>query len=351
MRGPAGDLGNVAIVDADGTPRFVARRSGAIPVEYPESEREIHALLTRFAKARRGKLVSPRGRKATDLVTLLLKKRLFSSPAAFAHTVGVYREMLRTKRRFTKDAVTEPRDAAVCRPDQHWTDERVVVFTEYRDTQRWLAGLLNHCHRLVNYDIPFNPNKLEQRIGRIDRYGQRTPPDIRHFVGTGWNRAVDSYEADLEFLSRVATKVAQMESDLGKVNSVLSDAVTRRMLGDYSAVDVENAGGAAELVPTETRIGEQVRRLRESLDQTVRELGITPAGVKWVVDTALVLARQQPLRPHVDERSLAEGLVRGPDAHRFVGPRGRGADREVPASGRAAPPAPGDLRRRGCSRS
>jgi superfamily II DNA or RNA helicase len=422
------------IVDADGTPRFVARRSGAIPVEYPDSERKIHALLTRFAKARRGKLVSPRGRKATDLVTLLLKKRLFSSPAAFAHTVGVYRETLGIRQ-----GGTEPPDAAVpewmeeiyndlagyddeqlavaeddvlartrpmqpdvdddesallermqtwalaheaqpdakarqlityltavCRPDRHWTDERVVVFTEYRDTQRWLAGLLrqqglggdrlaelngglasdereqlrlafqkapgehpvrillatdaasegidlqNHCHRLVNYDIPFNPNKLEQRIGRIDRYGQRTAPDIRHFVGIGWDRAVDSYEADLEFLARVAKKVAQMESDLGKVNSVLSDAVTRRMLGDYSPVDVENVGGTTELVPTETRVGEQVRRLRESLDQTVRELGITPAGVKRVVDTALVLARQQPLRPHLDERCLAEGLFEVP---------------------------------------
>ena len=36
--------------------------------------------------------------------------------------------------------------------------------------------LQHHCHRLVNFDIPFNPNRLEQRIGRIDRYGQtRTP--------------------------------------------------------------------------------------------------------------------------------------------------------------------------------
>lgn len=73
--------------------------------------------------------------------------------------------------------------------------------------------------------------------GRIDRYGQRTAPDIRHFVGTGWDRAVDSYEADLEFLARVAKKVAQMESDLGKVNSVLSDAVTRRMLGAVRGSD------------------------------------------------------------------------------------------------------------------
>jgi superfamily II DNA/RNA helicase len=175
---------------------------------------------------------------------------------------------------------------AVCRPDgQHWTNERVVVFTEYRDTQIWLKELLaqdrlggdavrvlyggmdawhreqlrlefqeppndnpvrillatdaasegidlhEHCHRLINYDIPFNPNKLEQRIGRIDRYGQPHTPEVRHFVGAGWQQASDSYEADLEFLARVAAKVARMEEDLGSVNEVLADAVQKRMLG------------------------------------------------------------------------------------------------------------------------
>ena len=368
-------------------------------------------------------------------MTLLLKKRLFSSPAAFAHTVGVYRETLDQARTAAatgrgrpgamEDALDDVADlrrraarrgggrragphrpmqpdadddesallermrdlgagargaarrqgpglidylTAVCRPDRQLDRRarrgvhrvprhpalagrtccasRVSAATRSAELHGGMAtdaaasscgwrsrrrpaehpvrillatdaasegiDLQNHCHRLVNYDIPFNPNRLEQRIGRIDRYGQRTPPEIRHFVGTGWSSAVDSYEADLEFLSRVAKKVAQMESDLGKVNSVLSDAVTRRMLGDYSPVDVENAGGDTELVPTETRVGEQVRRLRESLDQTVRELGITPAGVKRVVDTALVLARQQPLRPHVDERFLAEGLFEVP---------------------------------------
>ncbi|HLV57904.1 MAG TPA: DISARM system SNF2-like helicase DrmD, partial [Natronosporangium sp.] len=288
------------IVDEHGDPVFVPREATAIPVEYPGSEREIHDLLSRFAALRRQKLTTRRGRKATDLVTLLLKKRLFSSPAAFAHTVAVYAETLRSRTgttppppgddvpewleefleetavyddvelaRAEDDALGRTRamqpdptddelallermqqwavshegrpDAkatalidylrAVCCPDgTHWTDERVVVFTEYRDTQRWLAGLLHqaglggqrlaqlhgetpqdereqlrlafqadpteqpvrillatdaasegidlqrHCHRLVNYDIPFNPNKLEQRIGRIDRYGQRTPP-------------------------------------------------------------------------------------------------------------------------------------------------------------------------------
>lgn len=406
------------ITNADGTPCFLARKTEPLLVEYPASEREIHQLLTRFADLRRKKLTTRRGRKATDLITLLLKKRLFSSPAAFAHTVAVYQETLRSKTRtpsaagddipawmedffddiatYDDELLAEAEDDAlgrsrpmqpdadkdeqsllermhrwarthdaqpdakarvlitylkrVCKPDgRTWTDDRVVVFTEYRDTQHWLVELLRqeglggdgvsqlhggmnaeereqlrlafqkapnehpvrilvatdaasegidlqrHCHRLVNYDIPFNPNKLEQRIGRIDRYGQTHIPDIRHFVGTGWEGNVDSYEADLEFLSRVATKVARMEADLGSVNAVLADAVQRRMLGQLKDFDVDKAGAKKDQLPAEQNVREQVRKLRANLDETVKELGITPSRVKRVVDTALTLARQQPL--------------------------------------------------------
>ncbi|MCM0673881.1 DISARM system SNF2-like helicase DrmD [Micromonospora phytophila] len=426
------------VTDADGKPRFVERVATAIPVTYPESERQIHALLTEFAELRRKRLHSQRGRKATDLVTLLLKKRLFSSPAAFAHTVGVYLETLRSRKApavlpadddvpewmedffddvatYADDQLAEAEDdalgrtramqpdatademallekmyqwaeakealpdakakelitylSAVCKPDgRHWTNERVVVFTEYRDTQIWLAELLRqeglagqglvllhggtpaeereqlrlafqadptkqpvrillatdaasegidlqkYCHRLVNYDIPFNPNKLEQRIGRVDRYGQTTAPEIKHFVGSGFGKAVDSYEADLEFLSRVATKVARMEADLGSVNAVLAEAVQRRMLGEQVTVDIDKAGKAKSTrsLPTEANLREQVVRLRAELDKTVEELGITPPAVKRVVDTALELARQQPLKRHIDDRHLVDGLYTVP---------------------------------------
>ncbi|MEV1142733.1 DISARM system SNF2-like helicase DrmD [Micromonospora sp. NPDC049799] len=426
------------VTDADGKPRFVERVATAIPVTYPESERQIHALLTEFAELRRKRLHSQRGRKATDLVTLLLKKRLFSSPAAFAHTVGVYLETLRSRKApavlpadddvpewmedffddvatYADDQLAEAEDdalgrtramqpdatademallekmhqwaegkaalpdakakelitylGAVCKPDgRHWTNERVVVFTEYRDTQIWLAELLRqeglagqelvllhggtpadereqlrlafqadptkqpvrillatdaasegidlqkYCHRLVNYDIPFNPNKLEQRIGRVDRYGQTIAPEIKHFVGSGFGKAVDSYEADLEFLSRVATKVARMEADLGSVNAVLAEAVQRRMLGEQVTVDIDKAGKAKSTrsLPTEANLREQVVRLRSELDKTVEELGITPPAVKRVVDTALELARQQPLKRHIDDRHLVNGLYTVP---------------------------------------
>src|SRR5699024_2815664 len=55
-------------------------------------------------------------------------------------------------------------------------------------------------------------------------------------------------------------------------------------------------------------VREQVRKLRAHLEDTVAELSITPARVKRVVDTALNLAHEQPLRGHRDEKHLAEGL-------------------------------------------
>jgi SNF2-related domain len=78
------------ITEADGiTPRFTKRDAQAITVIYSDIEREAHALLKDFAALRRRRLTTRKGRASVDLVTLLLKKRLFSSPRAFAHTVGV----------------------------------------------------------------------------------------------------------------------------------------------------------------------------------------------------------------------------------------------------------------------
>lgn len=47
-------------------------------------------------------------------------------------------------------------------------------------------NLHQRCHHLIHLELPFNPNRLEQRNGRIDRYGQKQTPHVRylHLAGT-----------------------------------------------------------------------------------------------------------------------------------------------------------------------
>jgi ERCC4-related helicase len=46
-------------------------------------------------------------------------------------------------------------------------------------------NLHQRCHHLIHLDLPYNPNRLEQRNGRIDRYGQRNDPEIRYLFLAG----------------------------------------------------------------------------------------------------------------------------------------------------------------------
>jgi ERCC4-related helicase len=417
----------------DGTPRYPDRVVEEITVDYPKHELEVHQLLGDYTQARRQRLARETVKgvgQAADLVTLILKKRLFSSPAAFSRTMGLHLNSVRRAGSTLDvdlvwvgeqqieliygdwshdDALNDAEDAAedaatsaagrpsayeqelldkisswideygqdsdakakaliqylndVCKTDGKWNDERVVIFTEYRDTQRWLANLLerydladggrlellyggmdtetrelvkgdfqkpphmhpvrillatdtasegidlqDHCYRLVNYDIPFNPNRLEQRAGRIDRYGQKHPPQIHHFVGSEWrNAAPGSAEADLDFLTRIAVKVATMREDLGSVNPVLAAAVERRMLGRrdtaFRVDDVKPKAVVREALKVERQLRAEADRLRATLAESATELHSTPADVQRVVEVGLHLGRQSALRRKTDERT------------------------------------------------
>ena len=407
------------IIDADGNREFAERLPAeALEVTYSATERAGHDLLAEYAALRTG------SRERNDLVTLLLKKRLFSSPAAFAKTLERHVASLAGANDDDRDPIDtdydwddEPDDAAgseseaallvgaatrlrpdahaalerlrawarpqvgpadskaerlveeldrICRPDGVWGDDRVIVFTEDVDTQIWLAGLLGarnlggerlgllyggmddakrehlkaafqaaplrdpvrillatdaasegidlqeHCCRVVNYDIPFNPNRLEQRIGRVDRFGQRRPVHVSHFVGAGWQSAsAGSYEADLEFLSRVAIKVAQEREDLGPVNPVLARAVESRMLGWPILDDPFAAQPFTSPLRAELDLRAETARLREQLTRSTRQLHVAGPNVRRVVDTALALAGQPPLVDRPDGLIEPPGLTRG----------------------------------------
>ena len=158
-------------------------------------------------------------------------------------------------------------------------DERLIVFTEYKTTLDYLANRLRmryredrvltlfgvggpsgmgaterdsvkaafndpdaevriliatdaaseglNLHRtaryLLHYDCPWNPSRLEQRNGRLDRYGQARDVTVHHFDSTG--------DRDIQFLAHVIRKADDIREDLGSANELFDRAVRRRLIG------------------------------------------------------------------------------------------------------------------------
>ncbi len=110
---------------------------------------------------------------------------------------------------------------------------------------------LQRAHLMVNYDLPWNPNRIEQRFGRIHRIGQS---EVCHL----WNLvAVGTREGDV-FLTLLHKLEQQRSAFAGKVFDVLGEAFRERPLRD--------------LLLEAVRYGDrpEVRaRLREVVDATV----------------------------------------------------------------------------------
>jgi superfamily II DNA or RNA helicase len=92
---------------------------------------------------------------------------------------------------------------------------------------------LQVCNILFNYDIPWNPNRLEQRMGRIHRYGQRKDCLIFNFVATN--------TIEGRVLQRLHEKLQEIRNALDDdavfnvVGEVLPASHVERILRDYYA--------------------------------------------------------------------------------------------------------------------
>ena len=148
-------------------------------------------------------------------------------------------------------------------------DERVIVFTEYKDTLDYLVrrlevlelsypevqtlfggasteqrrsvkdefnepssqlrillatdaaseglNLQTSCRYVIHHELPWSPSRLEHRNGRVDRHGQYRDVTVFHYVSDQWE--------DLQFLDFVAKKAHNVRADLGSMGRVLDEAV------------------------------------------------------------------------------------------------------------------------------
>jgi superfamily II DNA or RNA helicase len=92
---------------------------------------------------------------------------------------------------------------------------------------------LHCCHILFNYDIPWNPNRLEQRMGRIHRYGQTEKCLIFNFVATNTIEG-QVLRKLLEKLQEIRNALED-DSVFNVVGEILPAAHVERVLRDYYA--------------------------------------------------------------------------------------------------------------------
>lgn len=412
------------LVDVDGKPLYAQRKLQALAVPYTAEEREIHQRLNDYCASREKDAEKTGSTFGTSFVNQLLKKRLFSSPAAFASTLEKHvaslsngakpkvqdamaerilrkailkadedyandqevenaqseaveeasrrsqpltqeqQRMLADLRQWAQRAKnqTDSKARAILdwlsanlKPGDDWNDRRVILFTEYRTTHQWMheilashgfggerLGLLhggltqderepikaafqaspkvspvrillatdaasegidlqNHCNCLIHLEIPYNPNVMEQRNGRVDRHGQREKEVLIWHPVDGGEKGQASVGGHGEDILRALRKLESMRADMGSVNPVIAPQMSGLIEGSLKDLDTRLAEAkiakARRFVRAERELKERVAKLHERLLATQQDFHLTPDRVQIAVKTGLALAGRPPLEP------------------------------------------------------
>ena len=240
-----------------------------------------------------------------------------------------------------------------------WSNERVILFTEYLATQRWMQEILvshgfggdrlaliyggmdpkeresvkaafqanpsesplrillatdaasegidlqNHCHLMIHLEIPYNPNVMEQRNGRIDRHGQRANEVVI------WH-PVDAEGGHGDDIMRALRKLDAMRADMGSVNPVIAPQLPNLLEGRRRDLDTREAEArmkkSRRLVKAERNLRDRVAKLHDRLNDTRQEQSLFPDHIERAVRTALHLADKSDLVP-VSLAGAPEGSV------------------------------------------
>jgi superfamily II DNA or RNA helicase len=411
------------LVDAQGNPLYARRTLQALEVPYTTEEREIHRKLDDYCATREKDAGKAGNGFGTAFVNRLLKKRLLSSPAAFASTIEkhvaslsearpakpdtlaeriLYKAILKADEDYADDREVENAQAeaveeatrraspltaeqretldelrewaqrarnqadskakaildwltANLKPGGQWNDRRVILFTEYRTTHQWIHQILashgfggerlaqlhgglsqeerepikaafqaspqdspvrillatdaasegidlqNHCNRLIHLEIPYNPNVMEQRNGRIDRHGQRAKEVLIWHPVDGGDAGGASVGGHGEDILRALRKLDSMRADMGSVNPVIAPQMSGLIEGSLKDLDTRLAEAriarAKNFVRAERELKERVAKLHERLLTTQQDFHLTPDHVLMAVKTGLALAGRPSLEP------------------------------------------------------
>ncbi len=167
------------------------------------------------------------------------------------------------------------------------TEDGIVLVS----TDSLAEGLNLHrrCFHLIHLDLPYNPNRLEQRNGRIDRYGQRQEPNIRYLFLSG------TFEENL--LLRLIAKYEKARACLTFMPDTLGvtaepDAWTKGLIEGFAEERDSLFPDPPSPVRTLDRAGQEedsaaYHALRREIDRAYD--GFEPMAVRhgWLADAGL----------------------------------------------------------------
>jgi superfamily II DNA or RNA helicase len=155
-------------------------------------------------------------------------------------------------------------------------------------------NLQRACRLLLHWDIPWNPGKMEQRNGRLDRHGQERDVHIFHFDSTD--------DASMRFLGKVLKKRSQTREDQVVTDELFSQALLKHFEEDE---DVDVAEERLEAAIKNLKASQQRHDVpdgpslpgqsdRERLDALRAELDLSPASLRDTLETALAVEAGRP---------------------------------------------------------
>jgi superfamily II DNA or RNA helicase len=225
--------------------------------------------------------------------------------------------------------------------------EKVLIFTQFRETQEMLVELLRErwpvykfhgglgvqekdnaisdfrehrgpcflvsteaggegrnlqfCHLLVNYDLPWNPMRVEQRIGRVDRLGQKNVVTVFNFSvkGTVEERVLDVLARRIGLFEQTVGGLdpilGEVETDLRKIFRMADDEAKRAL--ERMADSLERRVAAARRA--ETQLADFIMDARSFQPEIAREIMGREGLVDHSAVTTFVRALLKDQRTHI----------------------------------------------------
>ncbi len=283
----------------DGGVVLPKRNVRAVPIELNQAERKLYDAVHTFLRDEFQERTELR-KSVLPLVTL--QREICSSP--YAAMITMERMAKRTKSERTKESLAQL--MAMAEQITEYTKvnkvvdlveqigDKCIVFTEYRATQDflmymlrkrgvmavpfrggfgrgkkdWMKDLfakraqvlvatesggeginLQFCQHMINFDLPWNPMRLEQRIGRIHRLGQEREVQVYNFA------TKDTIEEHI--VSLLQEKIRMFEMVIGEL--------------DYILAEPEQVGRKFEQQVLEWSVTESTKGLRRRLDEFAQE--------------------------------------------------------------------------------